>query len=288
MVTSDAPVAWTLQRTLSHGASSKGGNTRFSGGAVRTPQSPKDTQFLNLQSSLSLNVFKISANVQGIGKLVDQLGTNRDTGNVRKTLHDLTETTRDMIKRGTEDLKQLSILQSQLPHQQSLLKKTSHDFQLAVAAFQNVQRMSAERQRTVVEVVKQTAAGEEGGADPAAARPASPSLQQTQMQIHQLSPQELAHQEALISEREQEIRNIETGIHELNEIFGQLGTIVNQQGTMIDNIESNISSVENDTRQADRELVTAHDYQRKAGRRAACLMIILIVVVTIVLIAILN
>jgi t-SNARE complex subunit (syntaxin) len=118
-----------------------------------------------------------------------------------------------------------------------------------------------------------------------------------------LSPQELAHQEALIAERENEIRNIETGIHELNEIFGQLGTIVNQQGSMIglyqlssimgylvklslDNIESNISSVENDTRQADRELVTAHDYQRKAGRRAACLMIILIVVVTIVLIAV--
>ncbi|CAG8735202.1 6704_t:CDS:2, partial [Acaulospora colombiana] len=159
-----------LERGVS--ASSKGGNTRFSGGALRAPQSPKDTQFLNLQSSLSLNVFKISANVQGIGKLVDQLGTNRDT-----------ETTRDMIKRGTEDLKQLSILQSQLPHQQSLLKKTSHDFQLAVAAFQNVQRLSAERQRTVVEVVKQTAAGEESGPDAAAARPASPSMQQTQMQI---------------------------------------------------------------------------------------------------------
>jgi hypothetical protein len=101
--------------------------------------------------------------------------------------HDLTETTRDMIKRGTEDLKQLSILQSNLPHQQSLLKKTSHDFQLAVAAFQNVQRMSAERQRTVVEVVKQTAAAEESGADGAAARPASPSLQQTQMQIQCVS-----------------------------------------------------------------------------------------------------
>jgi SNARE domain len=92
----------------------------------------------------------------------------------------------------------------------------------------------------------------------------------------------------------------------LNEIFGQLGTIVTEHGTMLgpsqsfidpswrelisalfsDNIESNISSVEADTREADRELVTAADYQRKAGRRAACLMIVMIVVICIVLLAV--
>lgn len=56
------------------------------GGRLRAPQSPKDTQFLQLQSSIALNVFKVNANVQGILKLVDQLGTARDTGNIRKTL----------------------------------------------------------------------------------------------------------------------------------------------------------------------------------------------------------
>jgi hypothetical protein len=45
-----------------------------------------DAQFLSLQSSLSIQVFKINANVQGILKLVDQLGTGRDTGSVRKAL----------------------------------------------------------------------------------------------------------------------------------------------------------------------------------------------------------
>lgn len=73
------------------------------------PQSPQDVAFLQLQSSLSLQVFKINANVQGMLKLVDQvrilvlpllcfientdrilglfkLGTGRDTGAVRKGL----------------------------------------------------------------------------------------------------------------------------------------------------------------------------------------------------------
>jgi t-SNARE complex subunit (syntaxin) len=51
---------------------------------------------------------------------------------------------------------------------------------------------------------------------------------------------------------------------------------------MIDNIESNISNIAVDTNSAADELTTAHAYQRKAGRRAACLMIVLVVVVCVV------
>jgi t-SNARE complex subunit (syntaxin) len=49
----------------------------------------------------------------------------------------------------------------------------------------------------------------------------------------QLSPHELAYQESLIQEREAEIREIETGIHELSEIFRDLGTLVHEQGGML-------------------------------------------------------
>jgi hypothetical protein len=51
-----------------------------------TPQSRKDSPFLSLQSSLSLQVFKINSNVQGILKLVDQLGTTQDSASLRKSL----------------------------------------------------------------------------------------------------------------------------------------------------------------------------------------------------------
>lgn len=51
-----------------------------------TPQSREDSAFLSLQSSLSLQVFKINSNVQGILKLVDQLGTTKDSPSLRKQL----------------------------------------------------------------------------------------------------------------------------------------------------------------------------------------------------------
>lgn len=142
---------------------------------------------------------------------------------------------------------------------------------------------------------------------------AAPEQIQAQVLQSQLSPHELAYQESLIQEREAEIREIETGIHELSEIFRDLGTLVHEQGGMIglsyfstafpifsrltvlamlridamsDNIESNIYEVAVQTSGAAEELTTASEYQRKAGRRAACLGLVLIVVVAVVLLAV--
>ncbi|KAJ7134239.1 t-SNARE [Mycena epipterygia] len=248
------------------------------------PQSREDASFLELQSSLSLQVFKMNANVQGILKLVDQLGTAKDSATLRKSLHDLTDTTRAMAKRGSDDLKKLSALQVNLPHQKTALQKTSHDLEMSLVAFQRAQQVSAERQRTVVQGVRMAVDD-----DPQQEQDDdTPEQRQAQMLQQQLSPHELAYQESLIQEREQEIREIESGIHELAEIFHDLGTLVHQQGGMLDNIESNISSVAVDVQSGADELRTASDYQRKAGKRAACLMIVLVIVTAVVLLAILS
>ncbi|KAH7913951.1 t-SNARE [Hygrophoropsis aurantiaca] len=249
------------------------------------PQSREDSTFLSLQSSLSLQVFKINSNVQGILKLVDQLGTSKDSANLRKSLHDLTETTRAMAKRGSDDLKNLASIPVTNSQHKTSLQKTSHDLQLSLVAFQRAQQVSAERQRTVVEGVKIAVEDEQPrDSDPSS----SPQQRQAQLLHSQLSPHELAYQESLIQEREAEIQDIESGIHELSEIFRDLGTLVNQQGSMLDNVESNIYSITADTQGAAEELSTASEYQRKAGKRAACLMIILVIVVAVVLLAILS
>lgn len=55
---------------------------------------------------------------------------------------------------------------------------------------------------------------------------------------------------------------------------------------ILDNIESNVYSIASDTRGAAEELSTASEHQRKASRRAACLMLIIVFVVALVLIAV--
>lgn len=259
-----------------------------SGNNAPLPQSKEDAAFLGLQSSLSIQVFKINSNVQRILKLVDQLGTPTDSAALRKNLHDLAEATRAMAKRGSEDLKKLTAMQASLPQHKTSLQKTSHDLQLSLVAFQRAQQVSAERQRIVVKGVKLAVEDEHEAASSSSPVEETPSQRQAQLLQSQLSPHELAYQESLIQEREAEIREIETGIHELSEIFRDLGTLVHQQGGMLDNIESNISSVQVDTAGGADELSTAHEYQKRAGRRAACLMIILAIVTCIVLVAVLS
>ncbi|KAL1718658.1 t-SNARE [Schizophyllum commune] len=256
-----------------------------SSSSASLPKSKEDALFLDLQSSLSLQVFKMNANVQGILKLVDQLGTPKDSAALRKSLHDLTDSTRAMVKRASDDLKKLTTLQTTLPHHKTTLQKTSHDMQMSMLAFQRAQQVSAERQRTVVEGVR--IAAEEGASPGPAAEPStSPEQRQAQLLQNQLSPQELEYQESLIQEREREIREIEGGIQELSEIFNDLGHLVQDQGQMLDNVENNIESVATTTGDAATELSSAAEYQRKAGRRAACLMLILVFVVAIVLVAV--
>ena len=75
-------------------------------------------------------------------------------------------------------------------------------------------------------------------------------------------------------------------MEELNEIFRDLSHMVQEQGGMIDNIEYNIGNLATNVHGADRELLQAHDYQRRNGRRTLCLMIILALVVAVVLIAV--
>lgn len=53
-----------------------------------------------------------------------------------------------------------------------------------------------------------------------------------------------------------------------------------------DNIESNVTSIATNTRSAAEELTTAHEYQRKKGRRMLCLALILVIVTSFVLLAV--
>lgn len=111
-------------------------------------------------------------------------------------------------------------------------------------------------------------------------------LQQQEQPI-QLAPQdEVDFQEALIIEREEEIRNIEQGVGDLNVLFRQVAQIVNEQGEQLGTIADNVENVRDDTRQADVENRQAARYQKAARNKSCCLLLILAVILTIVILAV--
>lgn len=192
-------------------------------------------------------------------------GENSELTFIRFRRTDLTESTREMVKKSTDDVKRVASWPADTSptNRKPIQSKISKDFTAALTGFQKVQRLSAERQRHYVEdqkrAVHDAAVGGPLGDndtyrdedDDRGGRLANEPLQQQEQVAKQtIAPQELAFQESLIAERESEIREIESGIHELNEIFRDLGTIVVEQGGMIG--EPRSSSGLRDTRRLTR------------------------------------
>ncbi|KAN0065312.1 SNAP receptor [Thecaphora frezii] len=289
---------------------------------------PVDPEFERLSKRIGIQIFKIQSNVTAIQKLVSLLANPPSNSSAKpaaqndftKRIHDLTETTRELIKDGTADIKALSTfpLPASDPRSRSspaklTQAKLQRDFQAVALSFQRAQRESVQRTREALERERQrdkeqrrlSAARQQSTnnaalvdeqeadgsplveLDSSAANAGQQQAQQLEL-LQGPSQADLEFQESLIASREAEIREIESGVQELNEIFRDLGNIVQEQGGMIDNIEFNITNIAENTDGADRELVVAHEYQRKAGRRAACLLLIVGFVIAIVLLAILS
>ncbi|KAM7208505.1 syntaxin pep12, partial [Naviculisporaceae sp. PSN 640] len=240
-----------------------------------------DPEFQKVSQELMDKLFKLNGNNQQLGKEVAHLGTRRDTPRVRERVHELLEESRDMFKEVGEGVKKIQSWGDVTPNQKFKQQKLSKTFAAYLSDFQTLQRQALEKQKASVTAARAAHDSETPG------DASSPQLQLQQQELIRLAPQdEVDFQDALIMEREEEIRNIEQGVGDLNVLFQQVAQIVTEQGEVLDTIANNVENVRDDTRGADRELRSAARYQKNARSKACCLLLILAVILTIVLLAV--
>ncbi|KAK4118729.1 t-SNARE [Parathielavia appendiculata] len=255
-----------------------------------TPSYTDDPDFQRLSQDLTNKLFKLNGNNQRLSGEVGHLGTRRDTPRVRERVHELIEESRDLFKEVGEGIKKIQTWEDVTPTQKYMQQKLSREFQSSLSEFQNLQRQALEKQKASVSAAR-AAVDHEAEASAATTAGAggplgSPQLLQ-QQELTQLAPQDdVDFQEAVIIEREEEIRRIEQGVGDLNVLFQQVAQIVTEQGDVLDTIERNVETVRDDTRGADRELRSAARYQKNARSKMCCLLVILMVILTIILLAI--
>ncbi|KAL8296632.1 hypothetical protein RB601_003848 [Gaeumannomyces tritici] len=251
-----------------------------------------DPEFQKLSQDLMNKLFKVNGNISRLGTEISHLCTRRDTPRVRERVHDLLEESRKMFKELGEGVKKIQSWEDVTPNQKYTQQKLSREVQTSLSEFQNLQRQALDKQRASVSAAR--AVNDEDGAlsgtHPLGGGGGGEGahLEQLQQQeLSRLAPQdEVDFQEALIIEREEEIRNIEQGVNDLNVLFTQVAQIVSEQGEQIESIVDNVENVRTDTRGADYELRSAARYQKNARSKACCLLLILAVIFTIVLLAI--
>ncbi|PKS10413.1 hypothetical protein jhhlp_002164 [Lomentospora prolificans] len=242
-----------------------------------------DPGYKQLLHELRTKLSDLERNILKLRTDVNLLGTRRDTARVRERVHDFLEKSRQACMEIGEGIKKLQTWDDLSKQQKYERNKISTEFQDAFKEFQDLQRIALEKQRASVSAAR-AAHDSEAGADEGYAGTLE---QQQQQELSSLAAQdEVDFQEALIIEREEEIRNIEQGVGDLNVLFRQVAQIVSEQGEQLNTIADNVEVTRDDTRGAMVELTQASRYQKAARNKSCCLLIILAVILTIVLLAI--
>ncbi|XP_022881674.1 syntaxin-22-like [Olea europaea var. sylvestris] len=242
--------------------------------------------------AVASGIFQINTAVSTFQRLVNTLGTPKDTPELREKLHKTRLHIGQLVKDTSAKLKQASETDHHVEVSASKKitdAKLAKDFQAVLKEFQKAQRLAAERETAYTPFVPQAVlpssyvANEiDVSADKSPEQRAL--LVESRRQEVLLLDNEISFNEAIIEEREQGINEIQQQIGEVNEIFKDLAVLVHEQGAMIDDIGSNIENANAATAQGKSQLVKASKTQRSNSSLTCLLLVIFGIVLLIVII----
>lgn len=243
--------------------------------------------------AVASGIFQINTSVSSFQRLVNTLGTPKDTPQLREKLHKTRLHIGQLVKDTSAKLKQAS--ETDHEYNVSASKKIADaklakDFQAVLKEFQKAQRLAAERETAYSPFVPQavlpssyTASEIDVSSDKTPEQRAL--LVEARRQDVLLLDNEISFNEAIIEERDQGIQEIQQQIGEVNEIFKDLAVLVHDQGAMIDDIGSNVENSHAATAQARSQLAKASKTQ-KSNSSLTCLLLVIFAIVLLILLII--
>ncbi|CAL5188468.1 unnamed protein product [Lathyrus oleraceus] len=248
----------------------------------------------NPTQAVASGVFQINTAVSTFQRLVNTLGTPKDTPELREKLHKTRLHIGQLVKDTSDKLKQASEIDHHVDVDATKKiadAKLAKDFQAVLKEFQKAQRLAAERETAYTPFVPQdaqpssyTVSGVGVSSDKSQEQRAL-LVESKRQEVISLD-NEISFNEAIIEEREQGIQEVQQQIGEVNEIFKDLAVLVHEQGAMIDDIGSNIEHSHEATAQAKSELVKASKTQRSSSSLVCLLLVIFGIVLLIIIIVV--
>ncbi|XVE62282.1 hypothetical protein DITRI_Ditri06bG0105500 [Diplodiscus trichospermus] len=239
--------------------------------------------------SVVAGIFKIRTAILGFDRLVNSLGTPKDTFELRDKLHKTRLHIGQLVKETSAKLREASeVDQDAEPLKKIADAKLAKDFQSALKDFQKAQRLAAEKETAYApfvpkEVLPSSYAAHE--AEISSSNEEKQTLLLPKRQEVVLLENEITFNEAIIEERDQGIKEIQQQISEVNEIFKDLAVLVHEQGAMIDDIGSNIENSHSATVQATSHLKKAAKIQR-ATSSTRCLLVVIFGIILLIFVVV--
>lgn len=258
-------------------------------------------KFQQQSRALAGLVFQMSTQVAGFRRLVDALGSAKDTKELRTKIAQERENISRQARDANAKLKTLGREMdsvSPVATVKAVHSRLISDLQGVLKEFQRAQRLCAEKEMQFVprdspkpaKAAKPQRAGllddEDNGAETESLL--QDRQRQEQQQQQALIDNELEYRQAIIEERDEGIEAIQHSIGEVNEIFQDLAVLIDQQGGQIDDIENNIVATAVRTQQANEELIKAERHQRAGRTRLCVVMSVLLIAVIIIIVTLKN
>ncbi|XP_051265285.1 syntaxin-7 [Dicentrarchus labrax] len=241
-----------------------------------TPEDPSA-----LVHNISSNIQKLTLLTSELQRAVSLLGTEQDSSQLRQTLQQKQQQGNQLAKETDRLIKTFSALPVGADQRQRKIQKERllNDFSAALNSFQKIQRQAADKEREFVARVRASSRVSGGQPDDSFGN-VSPfhSDSQAQAQAEAITEEDLR----LIQERESSIRQLESDITDINDIFKDLGMMVHEQGDMIDSIEANVENADVSVQSGTQQLARAAEYQRSSRKKICILMIVLAVAATVI------
>ncbi|XP_022739738.1 syntaxin-22-like isoform X3 [Durio zibethinus] len=254
--------------------------------------------------AVAAGIFQINTAVAAFRRLVDAIGTAKDTPDHRQKVkmsshkvankminrHNTRQRILQLVKETSAKLKTLSESDHDptvIPSKKIEDAKLARDFQNTLQEFQKVQQLASERESTYSPAAPPPSLPTTSGSDdswaPTLPQEKQPFFMEQRRQEVILLGNEIAFNEAMIEEREQGIRAIEEQIGQVTEIFKDLAVLVHEQGVVIDDVSSNIDSSSAATIQARVQLAKASKSVKSRTSWCWWVLVIFVLMLRIVL-----
>lgn len=243
-------------------------------------------------SAIRSSIARLGENVNKMNQMVSQLGTHRDTHELRVLMRETRQETNRIVRQTKDGITLLSnptsYQNSDWRIQQARLRK---DFEAELKRLKDVSTKSIELEKAFVAKARsQQNTPNQGSADDKLVseheerRSLIEAEQERERDQHTLQMDNMIqYNENLIAERDEEVRSVEHDVCEINDIFKDLAVMVNDQGSKLGNIEDYITTANVNTEQANEEIDKSYIQQKKARKRTCLLVIILLTALLIFL-----
>lgn len=238
------------------------------------------------------NVQHFCKNVATLDQRCSLLNTPQDNSRLRQEIIDLVGDTAQLAKIADSSIKKLKLRSKTFsPHDKLQFDRLVNTFSNSLVKFKNIQQSTADMEQELLTrartaSLRKHSPDPRGSSLPESERDDDRLLYHDSHAIQSQQYADLEDETLQVEQREREMRQLESDIVGINDIFRDLATLVNEQGEVIDSIESNVETAAVRVESGNKQLERAVVYKR-CSRKLTCIIVsILIGVVIAIIVAI--